>query len=99
MREIEERTMSEDKDFVLEGTLHSADGVGVVRLKTRYRASIDDVWSALTEPLHLAGWFGTVAGDLRVGGEFTAVVMSSGWDGQGRIEECDQLQKLRVNMW
>jgi uncharacterized protein YndB with AHSA1/START domain len=99
VKKIEVRTMSEDKEFVLEGTLHSADGVGVVRIMARYRTGIDDVWSALTEPPRLAGWFGTVAGDLRVGGEFTAVVMSSGWDGQGRIEVCVPQQKLRVNMW
>jgi uncharacterized protein YndB with AHSA1/START domain len=99
MRAIEERAMSEDEGVVLERTLHSADGVGVVRLKARYGASVDDVWSALTEPPRLAGWFGTVTGDLRVGGEFTAVVMSSGWDGRGRIEVCVQQQKLRVNMW
>jgi uncharacterized protein YndB with AHSA1/START domain len=91
--------MSEDEGVVLERTLHSADGVGVVRLKARYGANVDDVWSALTEPPRLAGWFGTVTGDLRVGGEFTAVVMSSGWDGRGRIEVCVQQQKLRVNMW
>jgi hypothetical protein len=47
----------------------------------------------------LAGWFGSVAGDLCVGGEFTAVVLASGWDGRGRIEACVQEQKLSVSMW
>jgi hypothetical protein len=44
MRKIEVRTMSEHKEFVLEGTLHSADGVGVVRIMARYGTGIDEVW-------------------------------------------------------
>jgi uncharacterized protein YndB with AHSA1/START domain len=88
-----------DDDLVFERTLHSAGDVGVVRIKARYRAGINDVWSAISEPLRLAGWFGTVTGDLRVGGEFTAVVLASGWDGRGRIEACVQRQKVSVSMW
>jgi uncharacterized protein YndB with AHSA1/START domain len=88
-----------DEGIILEGTLHSAAGVGVVRIKARYEAGIEDVWSALTEPSRLAGWFGSVTGDLRVGGEFAAIVLASGRDGRGRIDVCVQQQTLSVTMW
>jgi len=37
------------------GTLRSADGKGVVRMENRLGASIDDAWSAITDPVRLAG--------------------------------------------
>ena len=52
------------------GSLRSADGVGVVRIEDRYETDIDDLWSALTDPVRLARWHGEVSGDLRPGGEF-----------------------------
>jgi uncharacterized protein YndB with AHSA1/START domain len=52
------------------GNLLSADGVGVVRIEDRYDTTIDDLWSALTDPDRLARWHGNVEGDLRPGGEF-----------------------------
>jgi uncharacterized protein YndB with AHSA1/START domain len=97
--DIEESTMSDDDGVVFERTLHSVGDVGVVRIKARYQAGVDDVWSAISEPPRLEGWFGSVAGDLRVGGEFTALVLASGWDGQGRIAACVERQKLSVRMW
>jgi hypothetical protein len=36
------------------GSLRSADGNGVVRVEDRFDTDIDDVWSALTDPLRLA---------------------------------------------
>jgi uncharacterized protein YndB with AHSA1/START domain len=36
----------------------------------RYDASIEDVWSACTDPERLARWFVPVAGDLRQGGSY-----------------------------
>ncbi len=42
----------------------------VVRMQDRFDTDIDDVWSALTDPLRLARWVAEVAGDLRLGGEF-----------------------------
>jgi len=83
----------------IEGTLYSADGVGIVRMKTRCDADIDDVWSALTDPLRLTRWFGKVHGDLREDGEATALVMSSGWDGRVHIDTCVPRRELRVTMW
>jgi uncharacterized protein YndB with AHSA1/START domain len=91
--------MSEDQRATVESTLHSANGKGVVRMRARFESGIDDVWSALSEPEHLARWFGHVTGDLRDDGEYSAVVFASGWDGRGRIDACVQPQRLTVTMW
>lgn len=79
------------------GSLRSADGQGVVRIEDRYDAKIDDVWSALTDPQHLADWVGEVAGDLRVGGEFRGS-LTSGWEGTARVEECKAPRRLLLTM-
>jgi uncharacterized protein YndB with AHSA1/START domain len=83
----------------IEGTLHAVDDVGIVRMKCRYDTHINDVWSALTDPERLARWYGKVGGDLHVGGEFTATVFGSGWDGRGRIDVCVPPRRLRVTQW
>ena len=56
------------------GSLRYEDGEGIARMEDRFDTSIDDLWSALTEPRRLARWYGEVAGDLRVGGEFTCAI-------------------------
>lgn len=91
--------MTKDAGAVVEGSLHSDDGVAVVRIRAHYAAGIDDVWSALTEPVRLARWFGEVSGDLHMGGEFTAFVLASEWDGSGRINTCVPPETLSVTMW
>ena len=91
--------MTESPGDTIEATLHSSDNEGVVRIKVRYPTGIDDLWSAITTPARLARWYGNIDGDLRVGGEFTAFVPASGWDGRGRIEACDPPRHLRVTMW
>lgn len=91
--------MTKNVEAIIEATLHSVDDQGVVRMKARYETDIDDVWSALTDPQRLARWYGKVKGDLRAGGEFTAFVSGSEWDGQGRIDVCDPPRQLRVTVW
>ncbi len=71
------------------GSLRSADGKGAVRMQDRYDTDIDDLWSALTDPVRLARWIGEVEGDLRLGGQFRAHFFTSGWEGTGRVEACD----------
>ncbi|HWG13192.1 MAG TPA: SRPBCC family protein, partial [Streptosporangiaceae bacterium] len=39
-------------------------------LRRHYRASVDDVWQACTDPERLARWLTPVSGDLRPGGRF-----------------------------
>jgi uncharacterized protein YndB with AHSA1/START domain len=77
------------------GSLRSADGKGVVRMQDRFDTSIDDLWSALTDPRRLARWLGEVEGDLRLGGEFRARFFD-GWEGAGRVEACEPPRRLLV---
>jgi uncharacterized protein YndB with AHSA1/START domain len=78
------------------GSLGSADGFGIVRIEDRFDADIDDVWSALTERERLARWYGEIEGELRVGGTFRARLHASGWEGTGRVEECEPPRRLLV---
>jgi len=80
------------------GSLSSADGKGVVRMEDRFGTGIDDLWSALTDPLRLARWIGEVEGDLRLGGDFRARWFSSGWEGTGRVDACDPPRRLLLTM-
>ena len=76
------------------GSLRTSDGKGIVRMQDRYDTDIDDLWSALTEPRRLARWMGEVEGDLRLGGEFRARFLASGWEGTGRVEACEPPRRL-----
>jgi uncharacterized protein YndB with AHSA1/START domain len=75
-------------------SLQSEGGVGAVRIECRVDAVGEEVWSALTDPVRLANWYGEIDGDLRVGGEFSARLFASGWEGTGRIEACEPLKRL-----
>jgi len=78
------------------GSLGSADGLGIVRIEDRFDTDLDDVWSALTEPERLARWYGEIEGELRVGGAFRARLHASGWEGTGRVEECEPPRRLLI---
>jgi uncharacterized protein YndB with AHSA1/START domain len=82
-------TSNTTEDRRILGTLRVENGVGVVRIEDRLEAAVDEIWSALTDPARLAQWYGEVEGDLRLGGEFHARVFASGWEGTGRITECE----------
>lgn len=60
-------------------------------LQRRYDATIDDVWSALTEPDRVKRWFMPVSGDLRAGGGFQLEGNTS-----GDILECQPPSLLKV---
>src|SRR5579863_6890220 len=77
-------------------TLHSDGGNGVVRIATKFNTDLDDLWSALTDSRQLDQWYGHVEGDLRIGGEFTAYVHGSQWDGGGRIDLCEPGRRFRI---
>jgi uncharacterized protein YndB with AHSA1/START domain len=78
------------------GTLPTADGQRVVRIEDRFDTDIDDLWSALTDPVRLARWYGEVEGDLHVGGQYRARLFASGWEGVGRIEACEPPRRFVV---
>jgi uncharacterized protein YndB with AHSA1/START domain len=71
------------------GSVRSAHGHGVVRIEARFETRTDEVWSALTEHERLARWYGDVDGELRLGGEYRAHLHASGWEGTGRVTECE----------
>jgi uncharacterized protein YndB with AHSA1/START domain len=78
------------------GRLSAVDGAGVVSLEDRYDTGIEDMWTALTDPERLARWYGQVQGDLRPGGEFRLYVPSAELESTGRIEVCEQPNRLVV---
>jgi hypothetical protein len=49
--------MTDTPHAAIEGSLHVVDGLGVVRMQSRYETGIDDVWSALTDPERLVRWY------------------------------------------
>src|SRR4029453_4105174 len=71
------------------GSLRSADGAGVVRIEDRYDTDIDDLWSAITDPVRLARWHGQIEGELRPGGEFRLYLEADDIDSTGRIDACE----------
>jgi uncharacterized protein YndB with AHSA1/START domain len=60
-------------------------------LRRTYAASIDDLWSAATDPARLRSWFTSPRGELRLGGTYALE-----GSGHGRILRCDAPRMLRV---
>src|SRR6478672_6708768 len=79
------------------GSLHSADGEGVVRMEDRFDTGIDDLWGALTDPDRLAHWYGEVEGELCQGGEFRVHIALAG-ERTGQVEACEPPQRLLLTM-
>ena len=79
------------------GSLRTADGKLVVRMEDQFGTTIDDLWSAITDPERLANWVARVSGDLRPGGAIEAT-FTSGWEGPGRIDVCKAPHRLLVTM-
>jgi uncharacterized protein YndB with AHSA1/START domain len=78
------------------GSLRSADGAGIVRIEGRFDAGVDELWAALTETEQLAQWYGDIDGELRAGGAYSARLHASGWEGTGRVEECEPPRRFLV---
>jgi uncharacterized protein YndB with AHSA1/START domain len=91
-------TGSDDPQRVL-GSLHTDNGMALVRIEERLGTSVDDVWAALTDPQRLARWLGEVSGDLRLDGELRARFSASGWEGTGRVQACEPPHRLLVQTW
>ncbi|MGB5556991.1 MAG: SRPBCC domain-containing protein [Paracoccaceae bacterium] len=72
-------------------------GKGAVRMESLYPTDPDDLWSALTNAERLARWIAKVEGDLRLHGTFAAS-FTSGWTGDGRVEECEPPHRLLLSM-
>jgi len=88
--------MSEHTGTEIESSLHSDGAKGLIRMTADYGSSTEAVWAAITEPQELALWYGRVEGDLREGGDFSAFIYGSEWDGRGHINSCVPLRELSV---
>ncbi|HEY2791902.1 MAG TPA: SRPBCC domain-containing protein, partial [Micromonosporaceae bacterium] len=71
------------------GRLGAANGVGVVRLEDSFDTSLEDLWSAVTDPERLRRWYGEVSGDLRPGGRIQLHIPAADIDAVGRIDVCE----------
>jgi uncharacterized protein YndB with AHSA1/START domain len=81
----------------LVGTVLAVNGKAVVHMEDRFDTSIEDLWSAITEPDRLARWLARVEGELKLGGEFRASFTST-WEGPGRVDICEPPRRLLVTM-
>lgn len=64
----------------------------VVVLEKTFGEPADDLWRALTDPGHLAHWFGRVEGDLRSGGRYR--LTDSGMEGE--VRTCESPRHLSL---
>ena len=64
--------------------------------RKRYDTDIDDLWSAITDPVRLARWHGQIEGDLRPNGEFRLYLEGDDIDSTGRIDACEPPRRLVV---
>jgi uncharacterized protein YndB with AHSA1/START domain len=78
------------------GSLRAEDGAGVVRIEDRYDTDIEDLWSAITDPVRVARWHGRIEGDLRPGGDFRLYLAADDIDSTGRIDACEPPRRLVV---
>jgi uncharacterized protein YndB with AHSA1/START domain len=92
--------MSNERDNAgrIRGTVGTVGGKGVVRIEDHLGATIDEVWSALTEPARVSSWYGEVEADLRPGGMYRAHLSASGWEGSGYVEACEPPRRLHVRV-
>jgi len=70
---------------------HAAGDGRSIRLRRTYKAPIDDVWDALTDPERIGRWFLPISGDYRLGGTYQ-------FEGNagGEIVACEKPHRLRV---
>jgi uncharacterized protein YndB with AHSA1/START domain len=63
----------------------------VVAASRTFASSPDDLWDAITKPERLARWFGSVSGDLRLGGSFQIKD-----NAKGEVTTCQPPEMLAV---
>lgn len=79
------------------GRIESRDGVLHLVIERTFRAPIDDVWAAVTEPERMARWIGTWSGDpasKRVA--FRMLFEEGDSSEEVDIRECDPPRRLAV---
>jgi uncharacterized protein YndB with AHSA1/START domain len=78
------------------GEVRTDGGRRAVRFERLYDAEIDAVWTAVTEPSRLVGWFAAVSGDLRQGGQ-VFVDFGDGEHTELVVRRCDAPNLLEVD--
>lgn len=70
----------------------------VLTIERTFRATIEDVWASLTEPDHVAQWFGVIAGERTPGN--TLMITMTAEEGAptepARLLECDPPHRFVV---
>lgn len=80
------------------GSLRAESGRGSVRMEDRFDTTVEDAWSALTDPARLARWLGRVEGDLHAGGRFHRFFYASGAEGPGTVDVCEPPHRFVVSL-
>ena len=68
----------------------------VLTITREFRAPIEDVWAAVTEPERLARWIGTFTGDPASGGGVPDDAEGATEPEEMEIRECDPPRLLKV---
>lgn len=79
------------------GRIETVDGVRRLVLEREFRAPIDDVWAAVTDPERMARWIGTWTGDPAT----KRVVFQMAYEGGDSVEDveiraCEPPRRLAV---
>ena len=80
------------------GRIETVDGVRRLLIEREFRAPIEDVWAAVTEPERLVRWIGTISGDPATGHVLFAMT-AEGEDAPEEdmeIRECTPPRRLAV---
>jgi uncharacterized protein YndB with AHSA1/START domain len=79
------------------GRIELRDGVYVLVQTRQFRAPIEDVWAAVTEPERLARWIGTWSGDPATGSVRFAMTFEGQEEGDEMlIRVCEPPHRLHV---
>ncbi|MGB0100120.1 MAG: SRPBCC family protein [Nocardioides sp.] len=79
------------------GRIETSDGVRRLVVQRDFRAPIDDVWAAVTEPERMARWIGTWSGDPTTKRVVFAMTFEEGDSSEDvEIRECDPPRRLAV---
>ena len=80
------------------GRIEQRDGQHVLVQQRQFRAPIEDVWAAITEPERLARWIGTWTGDPSTGTVSFAMTFEGQEEGDAMvIRVCEPPHRLHVS--
>ncbi|MEZ3159470.1 SRPBCC domain-containing protein [Microbacterium sp. BWT-B31] len=81
----------------IETSMHrQSDGRGRLRASSRFPTSVQDLWSAVSEPARLARWLCVVEGEPAEGATLRTRY-TSGWEGECLVERCAPPHELVIS--